>query len=984
MSGFRLPTGGLVDRERPFDFTFDGRACRGFAGDTLASALLASGVSILGRSFKLHRPRGLLAAGPEEPNALVEIGEGARREPNRPATMVELRDGLVARSQNRWPSLAVDIMAVNGLLAPLLPAGFYYKTFTWPAPFWERVYEPLIRRAAGLGRAPAAADPDRYEHVHAHADVLVVGAGAAGLAAALAAAQAGAQVILADQDALPGGGTLLEPELAPWREAVLADLGTRERVTLLPRTSVVGAYDHGVFAAVERVSDHRGTPEPGQPRQRLWVIRTARTVLATGATERLVAFPGNDRPGVMLAGAVFEYARRYGVAAGRRAVLFAADDGAYAAVLALAQAGLRVEAIVDPRPAGPAAAGAEAAGLRVLAGHEVFATAGGKSLRSVEIRPTLDSATSGGKIQRIEADLLAVSGGWSPNAALVHQAQLPLRWSPGISAFVPASGDGPLVAAGAANGTRGLAAAAREGGRAGLDAARAAGWSGAADVPPLPWRDAQESPARPLWEVRAPGKAFVDLQHDVTADDVRLAVREGYQDVEHLKRYTTHGMGTDQGRTGGLVGSAVLAAARNLSVGSVGQSRPRPFVQPVAWGTLAGPHVGEDFKPKRRLPLHDWHAAHGAVFVNVGLWQRPLVYSPAADTSWGPVLEEARAVRESVGLNDASTLGKIDVQGPGAAAFLDRIYATPVASLAVGRARYGLMLREDGFLFDDGTIARLGPEQFLLSTTTQKYEDVLLHLEWHAETVWPDLDVTITGVVDHWAQFALAGKRARDVLTRVAEGVDLGNEAFPFMAVGEASFAGVPGKLFRISFSGELAYEIAVPSPFARHVWEALLAAGAPEGIRPYGLDALNVLRIEKGHVTGGEVNGNTTPADLGLGRMLKKQGDFIGKVLGLRPGLHDPDRLQLVGVTPVEPGRRLRGGAHLVALAGSGGSQGVLTAACMAAEGEGWIGLALLAGGHRRHGERLVAAAPVDGEETEVVIGSPHRIDPENARVRA
>jgi len=970
MTGFRLPAGGLVDRDRPLRFHFDGRPMQGFAGDTLAAALLAAGERVVGRSFKYHRPRGVVTAGPEEPCALVELRSGARREPNTPATMVELFEGLVARSQNRWPSLRLDVGAVAGLAAPLLPAGFYYKAFTWPAGWWERVYEPLIRRAAGLGRMAGEADPDRYEHVHAHVDLLVVGAGPAGLMAARMAAEAGARVILAEQDARAGGGALLEAEA--WAAAMQAALPAG---VLRPRLAVVGAYGQGVFAALERVADHLA--EPGAaPRQRLHIIRARRAILATGANERLVAFPGNDRPGVMLAGAGLTYARRFGVAVGQRVAVFALDDSGHAAARAMAEAGVTLAAILDPRADSLGAAASRAAGLPVRLGAEVCGTSGGQGIRAVQVRRVGTEAT-----EHLAADALLLAGGWTPEVALAHQAGLPLAWEPTIQGYVPSAAHEGVAAAGAARGIFGLAEAAADGAREAALALAALGLPAVA-APPLPGAPIPTTRPAPIAEVRARGKAFVDLQHDVTADDLRLAVREGYRHVEHAKRYTTHGMATDQGRSGGLVGASILAAARGVPLDQVGMPRPRPFVRPTGWGALAGADVGQHFKPERRLPLHDWHAAAGAVFVRIGLWLRPLVYSRSGDTSWGPVLAEARNVRGAVGLCDVSSLGKVDVQGPDAATFLDRIYANTFSTLPVGRARYGLMLREDGMLFDDGTTSRLGPAHFLVTTTTQKADDALAHMEWHLETCWPELDVTLTDVADHWAQFALAGPRARDVLQGLVDR-DIGNEAFPFMAAGTAMIAGVPGRIFRISFSGELAYEVAVPAAQAAPVWTALLAAGAPHGIRPYALDALNVLRIEKGHVTGGEINGQTTPADLGLGRMLKKKGDFVGRALGQRPGLLAKDRLQLVGIRPEAPADRLRGGAHLRNADGAGPSQGYVTAACMAAEGEGWIGLALLGGGHARHGQVLTAASPIHGEAVRVRIGSPHALDPENERVR-
>jgi heterotetrameric sarcosine oxidase alpha subunit len=973
VTGFRLRSGGRIDRARPLAFRFDGRAHRGFAGDTLASALLAGGVRLFGRSFKYHRPRGVVTAGPEEPCALVELRDGARREPNTPATTVELFEGLTASSQNRWPSLGLDLMAVNGLAAPLIPAGFYYKTFTWPGRWWERVYEPLIRRAAGLGRGAAAADPDRYEHLHAHCDLLVVGSGPAGLAAARLAAEAGARVILAEADAEAGGAALLDPALETWRVAMLAGLPAG---VLRTRLAVVGAYGHGVFAAVERVADHLA--EPGlAPRQRLHVIRARRTILATGATERLVAFANNDIPGVMLAGAALAYARRWGVGVARRVAVLACDDAGHATARALAELGIEVAAVIDPRADSAGAEASRAAGLPVQSGQVVHRAEGAGGLHGLRVgRP---GATAPAYLQ---AEALLVSGGAVPNLSLATQAGLAMRWSEALHAFVAGDPRDGVACAGAARGTTGIAEAAEDGIAAAREALAMLGLlpTGEVPLPPVP-REAPSPPAA-LWEVRGRGKAFVDLQHDVTTDDIRLAHREGYGHVEHAKRYTTHGMGTDQGRIGGLAGIAVLAAARGVPVPEVGAPRQRPYARPVAWGALAGPDVGHHFKPERRLPLHDWHKANHAVFVRVGNWMRPLVYS-GGDTGWGPVLEEARNVRRAVGLCDVSSLGKIDVQGPDAATFLDRIYANTFSTLPVGRARYGLMLREDGILLDDGTTSRLAPDHFLVTTTTQKADEVLLHLEWHLQTVWPELDVTLINVADHWAQFAVAGPHAREVLARVVE-TDLSKEAFPFMAAGEARIAGIPGRVFRISFSGELAYEVAVPARHALHAWEALLEAGAPAGIRPYGLDALNVLRIEKGHVTGGEINGTTTPGDLGLGKMLKKRGDFVGRVLGERPGLTDPGRLQLVGLRPVDRAARLRGGANLRDAAGQEPSQGFVTAACMAAEGEGWIGLALLSGGAGRHGERLLADSPVYGESVAVTVQSPHFVDPENQRVRA
>ena len=940
---YRLARGGRVDRDRLLTFHFDGRTYKGHPGDTLASALLANNVRIFGRSFKYHRPRGVFTAGPEEPSALVELRSGARREPNIPATTIELFEGLEARSQNRWPSLGFDVGAVNNWLSPFLPAGFYYKTFMWPSVLWEKLYEPVIRRAAGLGRAATDPDPDHYDVMHAHCDVLVVGSGPSGLDKALEAARGGAHVMVLEQDFEFGGSALLDPTQTQALAVRLAELSGLPDVTLLRRTSVFGIYDGLVVGAVERVSDHLAMPAPRMVRQRQWIIRPHRIILATGALERLIAFPGNDRPGVMLASAAAAYVARFGVAPGRQAVFFANNDHAYDDAMRLFDAGVEIVGVVDVRPDSAAGRLAERAGIPVWFGSQIVATEGAP-LHIVTIAPI----AGGGPSRMMLADLLCVSGGYNPQIQLASQARLPLQWDEPSATFLCAGGGGIELVGSAA----GILAG--------------------------------ETSLQPFWEVRSEGraKAFVDLQHDVTADDLRLADREGYSHVEHAKRYTTQGMATDQGKTGGLVGSAILAQARGESIAAIGLPTFRPYVAPVSFGALAGGETGDHFKPKRRLPLHDWHARHGAVFVKLGLWLRPLVYSPTKDMSWAPVLVEARAARGSVGITDVSSLGKIDVQGRDASIFLDRVYANTFSTLAVGRARYGVMLREDGIVFDDGTTSRLAPDRFFVTTTTANAGAVIEHLEFHHQTVWPDLDVQIANVADQWATFAVAGPKSRQVLAHIVE-QDLADAVFPFMAVAETAVAGVAGRIFRISFSGEMAYEVSVPAGFAEPVWEAILAAGMPFGIKPYALDALNLMRIEKGHVAGSELNGQTTAADLGLGRMLKKQGDFVGRVLVNRPGLADPERPVLVGVKVVDPQKTLRAGALLLTDAESRDSLGFVTAACPITQGEGFIGLALLAGGKERIGTRLHAADPVRNEACDVTIVSPHFVDPDNLRVK-
>jgi heterotetrameric sarcosine oxidase alpha subunit len=975
---WRIGSGVLTDATRPIGFRFDERALTGVAGDTLASALLANGQRLTGRSFKYHRPRGIVSCGPEEPCALVDVLGAGGREPNQLATTLPLNEGLSAYSQNRWPSLRFDVLSLNDLVSRFLPAGFYYKTFMYPGWAWERLYEPLIRRAAGLGRLEAivAAHAAPAETVHAHADVLVIGAGAAGLAAARRLAGSGARVLLAEQDVVLGGATLLDERWSAWRKEICTALASLDNLRCLTTTAVLGAYGHGVFGALQTLAPEEAR-RCGGLRERLHVIRARRVLIATGALERLVAFPGNDVPGVMLAGAALAYLRRYGVAVGSRPALFTNNDEAYEAALALQAAGVRCAGVIDVRARSPAADRARALGIEVQQAALLQQVLGRRAVRGV-VLADLD----GRRRRTLSADSLLMSGGCSPLTSLATQLGAAPAWREDLAAFSAELAPKIGALAGAARGVCGLAAAAQDGERAAQIIAAALGRElPAATAAPVP-TDPERAPLCALWEVRRPGKAFVDLQNDVTAEDVRLAQREGYEHVEHMKRFTTHGMASDQGRIGGLVGSAILAQARGLTLAEVGMPKPRPYAQAVPFAALAGGEVREHYKPKRRLPLHDWHESSGATFVPTGLWLRPLVY--ARPGGWDAVLEEARTVRARVGITDVSSLGKIDVQGADAAGFLDFIYANTFSTLPVGRARYGIMLREDGMMFDDGTSARLAPEHFLVTTTTANATAVLEHLEFQLQANCAHLRVSLTDVGDQWAQFAVAGPHARAVLAAALPAADLSNESFPFMAAMPVTIGGIAGRLFRISFSGELAYELAVPARHARGAWSSLLQAGEPFGIRPYGLDALNTLRIEKGHVTGAELNGNTSAADLGFERLLKRRGDFVGRTLCERPGLRAGDRLQLVGVRPADRAQRLRNGTQLLSAEERGASLGYITSSTPSVELEGWVGLALLAGGRQRIGQRLIGVSAVHAESTAVEIVSPHLLDPDNTRVRA
>ncbi|RVC66344.1 sarcosine oxidase subunit alpha family protein, partial [Mesorhizobium sp. M00.F.Ca.ET.038.03.1.1] len=892
----RLTSGGLIDRSTALSFRFDGKTLLGFKGDTLASALVANGVKLVGRSFKYHRPRGILTAGSEEPNALVELRSGARREPNTKATTAELYEGLEAASQNRWPSLNFDVMSVNQLFAPIFVAGFYYKTFMWPAKFWEAIYEPAIRRAAGLGRAAGVSDPDHYDKAWAHCDVVIAGSGPAGLAAALAAGRSGARVILCEEDFVLGGRLLADGgpidglPAAEWVARAVAELTVMPDVRIMTRTSLFGVYDGGTYGAIERVNDHLPVPPEHQVRQRLWRIVAKRCVVAAGAIERPIVFAGNDTPGVMMASAMRSYINRYAATPARHIAVFTNNEDGWRTAETAIAAGLQVAAVIDARPdVSPAHRSlASKGGFPVLHGS-VSAVDGGKTgVRKISVSLT------GGARAEVEADGLAVSGGWNPAVGLTSYHRGRPKWRDDIAAFVPDGAPPGMVAAGAANGAFGLGACLREGFEAGAAAARDAGRGG--NIGSMPVADDAAFSLTPLWHVAGKGKAFVDQQHDVTASDVELAQREGFQSVEHLKRYTTLGMATDQGKNSNVPGLAIMAEALGKPIPEVGTTRFRPPYTAVSIGSLAAERFG-DLKPERLTPMHDWHIANGARMYSAGLWYRPMIYGLPGETVEQAYVREASATRDSAGIVDVSTLGKIAVQGPDAAEFLDRVYTNMFSTLAVSKARYGLMLREDGLAFDDGTTWRLGEQDFLMTTTTANAGKVMQHLEYFLDVIWPELKVTVTSVTDEWAGAAIGGPNARAILAACVTGTAVDNATLPFMGIVHGRIAGVPVMICRLSFSGEMAFEVYSGAGYGTLVWEALIEAGKPFGLVTYGLEALGTMRIEKGHVTGAEIDGRTTARDLHLDWMLSKKKPFIGSAMMDREGLIAPDRLELVGL---------------------------------------------------------------------------------------
>lgn len=980
----RLANGGMIDRSKPLRFSFDGRNYRGYAGDTLASALTANGVTLLGRSFKYHRPRGLFSAGSEEPNALVELRRGAWREPNTKATTVELFDGLEAESQNRFPSLKHDLLSVNNLMSPFLAAGFYYKSFMWPASWWEKVYEPAIRRAAGLGRASGEPDPDLYEKAYAFCDVLVAGSGPSGLMAALCAARAGKRVILCEEDFLFGGRLQSEHYTVAgrpgpdWAAACVHELRELANVTLMPRTSVLAVYDGNSYAAVERVSDHVASPAPHSPRQRLWKIVSKRAVVATGSHERTIAFGGNDLPGVMQASAMRTYVNRFAAIPGTRVSLFTATDNGWRTAADLARAGIAVAAVVDPRPHlnGALVAAAEASEARVFLGAELVRARGGQCLNRVEI------STQGQNVNSIDCDALGVSGGFNPAMGLTAHLGSRPAWSQRIAAFVPSQLPPGMLVAGAAHGVFSLAGCLAEGARAGAEVGGR----------PIPAPDCSEDPDDlvPLWRTRrSRGKAFVDLQNDVTAHDIELAAREGFSNSEHLKRYTTLGMGTDQGNTGAIVGQAIMAMLTGRALATMSPPIARPPCVPVAIGAYAGLHRGRHFRPTRLTAGHQWATEQGAVFTETGRWMRAQWFPCPGEKNWlDGVSREAAHVRAAVGVCDVSTLGKIDIQGPDAGVFLDRVYINTFSTLPVGKARYGVMLREDGFVMDDGTTSRLAANHYFMTTTTANADKVMQHLEFCHQVLWPELDVQMISVTEQWSQYAVAGPRARDVLQGLVDRqFDISSGAFPFLAAANVGICGgMPARLLRISFSGELAYELAVPARYGDAAIRELMAVGAAFGLLPYGTEALSVLRIEKGHPAGNELNGQTTAHDLGLGKMMSGKKNYIGRTLAGRPALMAPDRPALIGFAPVDKKKRLRAGAHFLAPGMKVCPESVdghMTSVCFSPALGHWIGLGLLKRGPQRIGERLRCYDPLRDEDFAVEVCSAVFVDPAGERPR-
>ncbi|KIN63981.1 Sarcosine oxidase, alpha subunit family [Sulfitobacter noctilucicola] len=976
----RIAGKGIVNGGKPVQFKFDGVKFNGFEGDTVASALLANGVTLMGRSFKYHRPRGVLSAGSEEPNALMTVGKGPDAEPNVRATQQEIYDGLVVRSQNAWPSLDVDLMAVNDLAAPFLGAGFYYKTFMWPKRFWESIYEPVIRKAAGLGGLSGKSNGDTYEKAFAFCDLLVIGAGPAGLMAALTAAKGGADVILADEDSLMGGrlnaesGAVGHQSGAAWAASVVAELAAMDNVRLMPRTTVTGAYDGGMYGALERVNQHTDRRSGGAPLECFWRIAAKRSILAAGAIERPVAFQNNDRPGIMTAGAVRAYVNRWGVSPGKRVAVFGNNNDAHRTARDLVQAGVHVAALIDSRKD----AVVEGFGGRVIKGGQVCNSGGRKALESITVR------TDEGE-EALQVDCLAMSGGWNPTVNLTCHMNGRPTWREDIQAFVPTQGAVPhMDVAGACAGTFSTHGCMEAGVSAAHDALKALGKK-TVEVA-IPVAEDEAYALNPLWAVAGKGRAWLDFQNDVSVKDIRQAVVENFKSVEHMKRYTTQGMATDQGKNSNVAALAVLADATGRGIPETGTTTFRPPYVPVSIAAMGAGGQGHGFAPERHTTSHRQSVEAGAPMIEAGLWYRPSYFPKGGETTWRESCDrEVAYVRQSVGVCDVSTLGKIDIQGPDAAALLDFVYTNMFSTLKVGRVRYGLMLREDGHVMDDGTCARLDEQHFVMTTTTAAAGAVMRHLEFVTQCLHPEWKVTFTSVTEQWAQFAVAGPKARELLNGLLV-TPIDADSWPFMACGDVSVGGVAGRLFRISFSGEHAYEIAVPSRYGASLFEVLTERATALGGGLYGMEALNVLRIEKGFITHAEIEGRATAFDIGMGRMISTKKDCIGKAMAARPGLVDEMRPQLVGLKPVEPEGTLSGGAHLFDQGTEAVRieyQGHVSSVGYSPDLGHMIGLGFLRRGPARKGEVVAMIDKMRGIETLVEVCDPVFIDPEGERVR-
>jgi len=994
---FRIKEKGYINRNKLINFKFNGKNYTGYEGDTLASALLANGIHLVGRSFKYHRPRGFFAAGVDEPNAKLQVELNGHSEPNVNATEIELVEGISATSQNCWPSVEFDIGAINNLLQKFFPAGFYYKTFMWPKSFWYKIYEPFIRKAAGLGVASVQKDKERYEHKFEYCDLLVTGSGPAGLSSAYAAAKSGAKVILAE-DKHRFGGSLLMDDVnidnlsgKDWADKIISELKEMPNVIVKNRSQVFGYYDHNMLVMFERTGDHLEKKTAFTPRQRLWYIRCKEVILSTGSIERPIVFGNNDTPGVMLSSGAKEYMKVYGVLVGRKPIIFTNNDSAYETAIEFKNNGAD-PLILDTRKEQSSDLINEAKnkGIEIKFNHAVIKAKGYKKVKSAFIGELSDDKTKYKNTKSIECDCICVSGFWTPSVHLASQSGNKLKFDKHIDAFIPDKSKQDEVTIGAANGNFTLHETLHEGFNAGNKVSKKLN-NKDVDIQLPTVTEKKHKTHDKFWCSPLPknikAKRFVDFQNDVSVTDIEIALREGYRSIEHVKRYTTLGMATDQGRTSNLNGLQLVSNIENKIVPEVGHTTFRPPFTPVTIGTIVGREVGKHFMPTRLTPMHDWHIKNNAVFVDAGAWKRPRYYKIGNETMLEAANREAKNVRDKVGICDVTTLGKIDVKGPDAAEFLNRVYTNAWMKLPIGKARYGVMLREDGMVMDDGTTTRISEYHYHMTTTTAQAANVLSHLEYYLQIVWQDLNVNVVSTTEQWAGAALAGPKSRDVLAKLFPNLNVSNESLPFMGYVEGDLFGVPARIFRISFSGELAYEINVQSDYGLFMWEKMMEIGKEFGIQPYGTEALSTLRIEMGHVAGPELDGRTIPYDVSLDGMVSKKKDFIGKRSLSKIAFNQSDRQKIVGLVPIDRKTSIPEGSHLVIDKNAKlpiPKLGHVSSSCWSVENNNPFSLAILKDGKNMIGKKLFAVSPLKNKSIEVEVISSHYVDHEGKRVRS
>ncbi len=994
---FRLNKEGLINRNKKISFTFNGKKLFGYEGDTIASALIANGIHLVGRSFKYHRPRGFFGAGVEEPNAKLQVEFNGHSEPNVNATEMELVEGLSATSQNCWPSVNFDIGAINNFLKMFFPAGFYYKTFMWPKSFWYKIYEPFIRKAAGLGVASIEKDKERYEHKFEYCDLLVTGSGPSGLASAYAAAKNGAKVILAE-DKPRFGGTLLTDDVSidnlsgkDWAEKIISELKSMPNVTVKNRSQVFGYYDHNMLVMFERVSDHLEKKSKFTPRQRLWYIRAKETILSTGSIERPIVFGNNDTPGIFLSAAAKEYMKVYGVLVGKKPLIFTNNDSAYETALEFKKNNVE-PIILDTREehSSELIDEAKSKGIDIRFSHGVIVANGYKKVKSAKIGKLNKDKNSFEKIETVDCDCICVSGFWTPSVHLASQSGNKLKYEEKIDAFIPDKKKQHETSVGAANGSFTLEESLKNGFENGSNlSAKITDTKAEIAIPNV--NEKKYGAHDKFWCMPLPKnenpKRFVDFQNDVSVSDIEIALREGYRSIEHVKRYTTLGMATDQGRTSNLNGLQLVSNIENKIVPEVGHTTFRPPFTPITIGTIVGREVGMEYMPTRKTPMHEWHEKNNAVFVDAGAWKRPRYYKQGNETLFEASKREAKNVRENVGICDVTTLGKIDIKGPDAAEFLNRVYTNAWMKLPVGKARYGLMLREDGIVMDDGTTTRISENHYHMTTTTAQAANVLSHLEYYLQIVWPELNVNVVSTTEQWAGAAIAGPKSRDMLSKLYPDLDVSNDALPFMGYKEADFFGVPSRIFRISFSGELAYEINVKSDHGMFMWEKMMEVGKEFGNQPYGTEALSTLRIEMGHVAGPELDGRTIPSDVSLNGLVSKKKDFIGKNSLGREAFNVESRQKIVGLIPIDRKSSIPEGSHIVQDQNAklpNPKLGHVSSSCWSVENNNPFSLAIMKDGKNMIGKKFFAVSPLKNKSIEVEVISSHYVDPEGKRVRS